>query len=110
MSISQELVDKIIELREQNLGYREIMKHVGLCNTTVRNCVLKHRPDLRLVMKGKNPPRNQAVIDRIVSLKEQGFRQSVIADDVNLTRERVRQLVNKHCPSLSGREYLFLSY
>lgn len=109
MSLTATDIDLLVKMRELGQPYHEIAEQLGVCINNVQRWIVANRPDLRLVTKGIKGPRNPERIEQIKNLKKQKFTQSEIADIIGISRERVRQIVDKHCPEFGGRELMSIT-
>lgn len=82
---------------EQGLTTRQIVTSLGCCFASVSKYMRKHG------LKARHPataPKSRD--DKILSMHRQGVNMTKIASQMDITRERVRQILKKH--GITGRE------
>jgi DNA-binding CsgD family transcriptional regulator len=103
-SAREERNAKIIKLREEGKGYAEIAAALGLTYWIVSSVVYYFRKDLLPGHRRSEPTPREA---EIVKLREQGKTYEEIGQVFGVSRERIRQILKKRNPNLTGWEPLF---
>lgn len=102
LNVSQ--IAKLIEMRENNQPYRAIEQELGTTQDILRYWIINNRPDLRRVKIQYSGIPGSARLQHIIALRIEGHNQSQVAEILGLSRERIRQILNKYAPVYAGFE------
>lgn len=96
------LLEVIYDFRNDCWAYHEIAEIVGINTVQVRHFVIKYFPELSRVNLGK---RDKPLSDRtkqIIAMRRDKKTYQEIGDAFGVTRERVRQVLEKTAPDITG--------
>jgi len=97
--LPQEMITKIIKLREEGYMYKEIAEELGVLRYSVGTICRRYARDLRFIAL---PRMDEETINNITRMRKMGRTYKEIGDKVGYHETTVMEICHKYCPGLNN--------